>query len=376
MHILIAVLHRPTKPTGVCRHAANLALCLANLPEVIQVTLVTGAWQRHYFETTFALSSPKIKIIDVDIQNRSSTRNLWYLFGLPKLANQLCPDIVHLSFPLPFFRSRFSCPVVATIHDLYPYEYPENFGRVQAIFNRLFLRQCITQSDGLTCVSQETLKLLKFFFPRSFSDKEVSVTYNLVDFSNVRPECPEVFKNRENSSFLLSVAQHRKNKNLDILIQTFAELLRSGKLNQDIELILVGSPGPETNNLQQQVEDLQLKSQVRFLSSISDPQLSWLYQHALLYVVASSTEGFCLPLAEALHLGCHAVCSDIPILREISADNCTYFNLQKDAANNLGQAIITAIHQPNNNQANKDLRFSKTTIASQYFKLYSNIINK
>lgn len=28
MHILIAALHRPTDPTGVCRFAANLARCL------------------------------------------------------------------------------------------------------------------------------------------------------------------------------------------------------------------------------------------------------------------------------------------------------------------------------------------------------------
>ena len=51
MHILIAALHRPSKPTGVCRHAANLAQCLADTKEVTKVTLIVGAWQRHYFET-------------------------------------------------------------------------------------------------------------------------------------------------------------------------------------------------------------------------------------------------------------------------------------------------------------------------------------
>ena len=45
MHILIAALHRPTKPTGVCRHAVNLAQCLADTDEVDKVTLVIGAWQ-------------------------------------------------------------------------------------------------------------------------------------------------------------------------------------------------------------------------------------------------------------------------------------------------------------------------------------------
>ena len=58
MHILIAALHRPTKPTGVCRHAANLAQCLADTPEVSKVTLIVGTWQKDYFEQFF--NSPKI----------------------------------------------------------------------------------------------------------------------------------------------------------------------------------------------------------------------------------------------------------------------------------------------------------------------------
>lgn len=378
MHILIAVLHRPTQPTGVCRHAANLARCLADLPEVTQVTLVTGAWQRFYFETAFALSSPKIQIIEVAIQNRSSTRNFWFLFGLPKLVKQLSPDIVHLAFPLPFWRSRFPCPVVATIHDLYPYECPENFGRIQAIFNRLFLHQCIAQSDGLTCVSQKTLKQLKFFFPKACTYKIVAVTYNSIDFSDIVPQSPEIFKNRENISFLLSVAQHRKNKNLHLLIQSFANLLKNQKLEESTELILVGSSGPETENLQQQIVSLQLQTQIHLLDSISDEELCWLYQHCSLYVVASSTEGFCLPLAEALSLGCKVVCSDIPVLREVAVNDCIYFSLKGDLVKNLEWAILEVIHKhfkhPYNQESDQDFRFSRATIATQYFNFYSQVM--
>jgi glycosyltransferase involved in cell wall biosynthesis len=379
MHILIAVLHRPTKPTGVCRHAANLAFCLADLPEVTQITLVTGSWQRHYFEAAFGLSSPKIQVIDINIQNRSSTRNLWFLFGLPKLVNQLRPNLVHLSFPLPFWRSSFACPVVATIHDLYPYECPENFGRVQAIFNRLFLRQCIAQSDGLTCVSQETLKQLQFFFPETRTHEAVTVTYNSVDFRDTVPQCPDRFKSRETIPFVLSVAQHRKNKNLNLLIQAFANLLQDQKLEKTAELLLVGSPGPETGQLQQQIATLQLQSHVHLISAVSDEELCWLYQHCLLYVAASSTEGFCLPLAEALSLGCRVVCSNIPVLREVAVDDCVYFNLEGDPVQNLEQAILKAIDLPNlpsKNQVDEDFRFSRATIANHYLKFYSRVMQR
>jgi hypothetical protein len=99
MHILIAALHRPSKPTGVCRHAANLAQCLALRDTVIKVTLVIGKWQKDYFEKSFTLSSPKIEVIIIDIKNNSVSRNLWFLFGLPKLAGKLKCNLVHLSFP-------------------------------------------------------------------------------------------------------------------------------------------------------------------------------------------------------------------------------------------------------------------------------------
>ena len=59
MHILILALHWPLAPTGVCRHAANLAKCLAETDAVNKVTLVIGEWQTHYFETSFDLSSSR-----------------------------------------------------------------------------------------------------------------------------------------------------------------------------------------------------------------------------------------------------------------------------------------------------------------------------
>ena len=136
MHILIPALHRPTEPTGVCRHAANLVLCLADRENIHQITLVVGTWQKDYFKRIFSLHLPKIQQTVVDIQNTSLSRNRWFMFGLPKLANQLQVDMVHLSFPLPFVRQWFKMSVVATLHDLYPFECPENFGYPQVLFNQ------------------------------------------------------------------------------------------------------------------------------------------------------------------------------------------------------------------------------------------------
>lgn len=371
MHIFIAALHRPIKPTGVCRHAANLARCLAEKPEVTKISLIIGSWQQHYFETAFALESEKIKLVVVNIKNSSAVRNLWFILDLPKLANKLNPDVVHLSFPLPFIRGRFNAPVVTTIHDLYPYEFPENFGFPQVWFNRLFLKQAIKNSDGLPCVSQVTADKLRFYFPNLRSKQQVDVIYNYVDFAGIKPQAPSQIA--EDSRFFLCVAQHRQNKNLDLLIESYHRLLKAGKIEPDCQLIIVGSSGPETGKIEALIHEFDLETKVHLLSALDDGELCWLYQHCLVFAIPSTAEGFCLPLAEALHFSNRVVCSDIPIFREIATAQCTYFSLEGDAVENLSQALIQASDRPDAVKQIDVQRFNKSQIAQQYLNLYQRV---
>ena len=369
MHIVIAALHRPIKPTGVCRHAANLARCLAEKPEVTKISLIIGSWQQHYFETAFNLDFEKIKLVPVNIKNSSVVRNLWFILDLPKLANELQADVVHLSFPLPFIRGKFNAPVVTTIHDLYPYECPENFGFPKVWFNRMFLRQAIRNSNGLSCVSRLTSDRLKFYFPNLKTWQKVDVIYNYVDFEGIETEVPSQIA--EDSRFLLCVAQHRRNKNLDLLIKAFHRLLTNQKIASDCQLVIVGSSGPETEKIQSLIIELNLVTKVSLLSGLGDRQLCWLYQHCQAFIIPSAAEGFCLPLAEALHFSDRVVCSDIPIFREIATDRCAYFSLEGDAVARLEEAVVKTIARPSSLDRDYLQRFNKANIARQYLNLYS-----
>ena len=369
MHVFIAALHRPIKPTGVCRHAANLARCLADKSEVTKISLVIGSWQEDYFKTAFALNSQKIELVTVEIKNSSIVRNLWFLHGLPKLANQLNADVVHLSFPFPFLRNKFKAPVVTTVHDLYPYECPENFGFPRVIFNQLFLKQAIANSDGLPCVSQVTLDKLKLYFPQLEPQQQLEVVYNYVDFEGLETYAPQQLAAQK---FLLTVAQHRQNKNLDLLIKAYAKLRQAEKIDLDCNLVIVGTIGPETEKLKSLIVELDLQERVDLLSAIDDSELGWLYQNCEVFVIPSSTEGFCLPLAEALHFSNRVVCSDIPIFQEIATEKCTYFSLENDAIDNLTLALIRVMQHPQTLDKNVS-RFDRSHIAQQYLDLYRRV---
>jgi hypothetical protein len=58
-------------------------------------------------------------------------------------------------------RLPFACPTMVTLHDLYPYEMPMNFGFPKFIFNRMVLQQCLRNTDAIACVSETTLFRLK-----------------------------------------------------------------------------------------------------------------------------------------------------------------------------------------------------------------------
>ena len=376
MHVLVAALHRPNKPTGVCRHAVNLAHALIEQPKVSKVSLIVGTWQSNYFLTDLNLNAEQVQIVKVDLKRNAISRNLWFLFGLPKLANSMQADIVHLSFPLPFVRLLFRCPVVATIHDLYPYEEPKNFGYPSVLFNQLFLKQCVSNSHGLVCVSQCTLKSLNRYFPSVSKSKPTTYIYNYVDFPETKSHAPEKISAVSIQPFLLTVAQHRKNKNLDLLIKAYAGLLQSGDLPKETNLILVGNSGPETESIHQLINDFGLSEQIILLSSIQDSQLLWLYKNCKLLIIPSSSEGFCLPLAEGITCGCQVVCSDIPIFRELDFPQCTYFSLQSKALNNLKTAILTSIQKTNQAKTSiyAEQRFSKQHIGKQYADFYSKLL--
>src|ERR1700732_1436492 len=109
MNLLITAISSATGPSGICRHAYNLVRCAASRGEVLQITLALGNWQGSYFRASFNFEDVRVKVVSVDISNDAFARNIWYLRELPKLADEVAADIVHLSFPVPIRRSVMRC---------------------------------------------------------------------------------------------------------------------------------------------------------------------------------------------------------------------------------------------------------------------------
>jgi glycosyltransferase involved in cell wall biosynthesis len=339
--------------------------------EISSVHLVLAPWQKDFVRAAGLDSEPRLQIHLPDMQPSSVSRNLWHYYDLPSLASEVKADIVHLSYPVPVNRSSFACPIVVTLHDLYPYEIPLNFGFPQVIFNRLILRQCLRNADAIACVSEITRQRLRQYLNHTWN--KATTIYNCVESSPLQATVSPI-PGWRNEPFLLSIAQHRRNKNIPLLVRTFDRLLRFGQIPGDTQLVVVGITGPETPKIHGLVSEFGLDKQVHFLEGLSEPELQWCYAQCEALVAPSITEGFGLPVAEALLVACRVVCSDIPAFREVGGKHCRFVSLDNNPEEMLAEGIVAALHEPTKEPVELPL-FSEGRLAEQYVNLYRNLLS-
>lgn len=372
MHLLIASVSAATSPTGICRHAANIVRGMLALPSVQKVTMLTGNWQADYFRDAFNLHSDRLDIRGIAISNRSIARNLWYLRDLPAAARACGADVVHLAYPMPLLRSAFDAPVIVSLHDLYPFNIPQNFGR-RAWLNRAALRLCLRNVDLIACVSEETRTRARELFPAMEQEKAIVVPNSIYLSNECGPAALPVYI--RGCPFLLCVAQHRANKNLPLLLRSFGFALDRDILSADTKLVLVGREGPETPLLHRVLAQYGLKRRVLFLHGISDAFLSSLYAGCELVVAPSLTEGFGLPVAEALNAGSRVVCSDIPAFRALGAARCIFFDPEDGSGESLLAALQQVLKAPCNVEG-RPVGLDPHQAATMYIALYSGLLDR
>jgi glycosyltransferase involved in cell wall biosynthesis len=369
--VAIALTSSSGQLSGVQRHAINLARCLLTREEITAVHLIAAPWQQDFVHDTAPRDDARLHLHIVRVRNSSVSRNLWYYTELPRVVAQLDADLVHLGYPTPLNRGAYHCPIVVTLHDLYPYDVPENFGFPKVLFNRLVLQQCLRAVDAIACVSESTLARLEGVEPRLALAKAI-VIYNSVE----RQPCVSTsgpLPRWKGEPFLLCVAQHRRNKNILFLLQVFERLLSARRIADGTRLVIVGIPGPETNAIHRFLAEAKISDQVVLLNGLSEDQLQWCYRNSQLLLAPSLAEGFGLPVAEALLAGCPVICSDIPAFRELGGDRCLYIPLNAAAEQAFADAVCATTQQG----TCRPIALPQLTaprIAEQYLQLYRSLL--
>jgi glycosyltransferase involved in cell wall biosynthesis len=125
---------------------------------------------------------------------------------------------------------------------------------------------------------------------------------------------------------LLCVAAKRPHKNQELLIRSL------GSLPPDVRLVLVGHPEPYDETLRALAESEGVEDRTTFLEYISDEQLQALWTTASCAAFPTRSEGFGIPVIEAMDRRVPVACSDIPVLREVGGPIPRFFPVDDPAA--------------------------------------------
>jgi glycosyltransferase involved in cell wall biosynthesis len=371
MKVVIAALTAPTNLNGVSRHAANLVRGLLAQPDAPEIHFLAGEWQQRMFGAAIARANSRLHVHWIPLRHSNLSRIRWYYDDLPAVAAQLDADVVHMTCPAPLRARAFGCPAVVSLHDLYPFDIPRNFGSIRSKFTRMLMRDCLMRIDAIACVSAFTRTRVAAWFPPQVCQKSLTIPNAVEPLQAGGHHPPEALRGGE--PFVLCIAQHRANKNVPLAIQAFARALSTQALPWNATLLVLGIPGPDTPRILAEIDRQHLDRRVILLNGITDPELGWCYRNSLFLFAPSSIEGFGLPVAEALIAGCPVVCSDIPAFREVGGQRCHYVAINGDVVEGYVAAFKDVIVLTRPAGASMP-EFAPINIGSRHLELYRRLI--
>jgi alpha-1,2-rhamnosyltransferase len=123
----------------------------------------------------------------------------------------------------------------------------------------------------------------------------------------------------------LMVGTVEPRKNHLFVLDAFCELWNKGV---DVSLCLVGKLGWLYDEIVDKVRSSkEFNNRLFMFNDVNDSELTACYERSRALIFASISEGFGLPLVEAMHFGKPVLVSDIPVFREIGGDYPFYFSL-------------------------------------------------
>jgi glycosyltransferase involved in cell wall biosynthesis len=292
-------------------------------------------------------------------------QNSLHKFFMPSLKEY---DIWHAtyqdSYYIPFLNKKIK--VVLTIHDLnFLYDASKSKDKKQKCLNRL--QKLINRADVIVCVSEYCKKDVLLYCDTN--NKAVHVIYNgtntlqnpLLYTKSYKPAKPFIFS--------LGTITRKKN---------FHSLLSLININRTLELVIAGRPDDADyyNQIMKTTRLMGIQDNVHLLGQISEGEKSWYFKNCRAFAFPSISEGFGLPVAEAMSFGKPLFLSNKTALPEIGGKVAFYF---KDFSETIMQQTFESGMKEyyNSNMKNdiikKGEEFCWDNAAHEYLKIYREL---
>lgn len=227
--------------------------------------------------------------------------------------------------------------IVSCIYDLIPQLYKgASVGDVPEV-HLAWLRSALVESDAIIAISRTVAEeLCAFVAGQNLPHRpglKVGWFHCGSDIAPAGVGAPSAAVRAafagETPTFLL-VGTLEPRKGHQVALAAFDELWRDGG---DARLVFIGRRGWHVDAV---IDDIQSHAEfgrrLHWLDAASDSDLAFAYDHCAAALAPSYAEGFGLPIAEAAWRNRPALCSDIPVFREIGGEGALYFLVNDSGA--------------------------------------------
>lgn len=207
-------------------------------------------------------------------------------------------------------------PVALTVHDLVVERLPPVVPWTSRYYRRLNFRYWLTRASCVLANSEFTASECQSLFGVEVD----AVVYPGVDEIFYQYAATAELSEGECGNYFVAVGTIEPRKNLATLLRCVEVLISEGSWPPGLRIYLVGGQGWKDVAVRHSIERLRRVGVVSALGYVERCRLVRLMAGARAFLMPSLYEGFGLPLAEAMVLGCQIICSDLAVFREVLGD--------------------------------------------------------
>lgn len=335
LRVIIDEMLSPT-PGSVARYSEELTRELIN---AAPANCFVEAFVSASTEDEYALIAdrlPNLATLHKSALSRRELRTSWQ-HGFTKVPGSGMVHAPSLLAPLRRHdRLNRGDQIIVTVHDTVAWTRPESLGSRQASWARAMLKRAEKYADAIVVPSHTVAQQLESI--ANFGDR-VRVISGAAS-SSLR--IPDNVDERANEldlplRFLLAIGGLEPHRGIDHLIRALREL------DDDVVLLLVG-PEPDDETVAEFVAAEKISPErVRCLGTLSNDDLSVVFDHTAAFVYPNLDVGFGMPVLEALSFGIPVVHSDAPALVELAADAGVV--VEREPAEGYAEALADGIRR-------------------------------
>ena len=314
INTLVAI---PGETGGTQTYLQGLIENLAKVDRHNEYYLFVTSWNKDLFK----IEQKNFKKLICRISSKSLVlRVLYEQVILPFRVWKNKIDVFH--FPASVSSLFLSCPSVLTLHDITPLMSPELIPLILRYYWKFAYRFSTRRADFIIAISHSAKDDIAEFL--AISREKIRVIYhgNKVGPSEIKDKdktISNLYQDKKGSfPYILWVGKMYPHKNLPRLLRAYSKLIKTRHIKH--RLVLCGMKGWGYSSFIETVKELELQDKVIFKGYVPDDELELIYSNASLFVFPSLSEGFGLPILEAMSYRVPVITSNYGAPAEVAGD--------------------------------------------------------